>query len=198
MFYLDKKGKEVVKYEVQIHQKGLEEVRDRLIKYYSSTINIYNLICLSNINDIDNDVIKDFKKNNNYVNFKYYIYPELVILIDMLIAGNVSALDKIINYEIKDIKARELLNDYHVLKICNDISNSLNIEFNSNDLMFYINNYGLNIKNEDYLFLKEELIKCITFKKCDSINADVFYKVLDFIDSENNYNYIKSKKKVKK
>ena len=67
-----------------------------------------------NINDIDNDVIKDFKKNNNYVNFKYYIHPELVIFIDMLIAGNVSALDKIINYEIKDIKARELLNDYHV------------------------------------------------------------------------------------
>ena len=198
MFYLDKNGKEVVKYEVQIHQKGMEEVRDRLIKYYSSTINIYNLICLSNINDIDNDNIKDFKKNNNYVNFKYYIHPELVIFIDMLIAGNVSALDKIINYEIKDIKARELLNDYHVLKICNDISNSLNIEFNSNDLMFYINNYGMNIKNEDYLFLKEELIKCITFKKCDSINADVFYKVLDFIDSENNYNYIKSKKKVKK
>lgn len=198
MFYLDKNGKEVVKYEVQIHQKGMEEVRDRLIKDYSSTINIYNLICLSNINDIDNDVIKDFKKNDNYVNFKYYIHPELVIFIDMLLAGNISALDKIINYEIKKVNTKELLNDYHVLKICNDISNFLNIEFNSNDLMFYINNYGLNIKNEDYLFLKEELIKCITFKKCDSINADLFYKALDFIGSENNYNYIKSKKKVKK
>ena len=183
MYYIERNEKEVVKYDVKIFERGIEEIRDRLIKDYSSIINIYNYFCFSNVDKLETDNIKNYSNNSLKVNFSYYIYPELVHLIDMLITDNISAIAKIVNYEQPKINSKELFNENYLLFIANDISNKLNIDFDVNDLKSYLKEQkNIYINNDDYMFIKEELLKCISFERIDSININDFYKMMNFLE----------------
>lgn len=186
MYYIEKNEKEIVKYKVNLYEERLNDVRDRLIKDYSSIIYITNYYNLNNIDKIETDHIKDYSYNKFKMNFSYYIYPELVILIDMLLNGNVSVLSNIINYKQEKVNLNDINNDNHINLICNNISKGLNIEFNINDLYFYLNDTkNIYINNEDYTFLIDEIISCISFDKLDSIKINDFYKMIDFLGLNN-------------
>lgn len=204
MYYIEKNEKEIVKYKVNLYEERLNDVRDRLIKDYSSIIYITNYYNLNNIDKIETDHIKDYSYNNFKMNFNYYIYPELVILIDMLLNGNVYVLPNIINYEQKNVKIEDIINDNHINLIYNNILKGLNIDFNINDLYSYMNeDKNIYINNEDYTFLKDEIISCISFKKIDSIKLNDFYKMIDFLglDTKDVFNsevsVVKKKKRKK-
>lgn len=201
MYYIEKNEKEVVKYELILHKNGINEVRDRLIKDYSTKIRINNFLCFCAVDDLETDNIKEFVNYGDRIGFNYYIYPELVILIDMLLNGNAYALKEIINYDLTDITYKNLINENNLLKISNNISKELDVNFSSNDLLFYINQSNLKLNNVDYMFLKDELLKCISFKKISTISLNNFYEMMEFLNLDSNdvlnsgTNVVKKRKK---
>ena len=183
MYYIEKNEKEVVKFKIHVYEERLNDIRDRLIKDYSSIINIDNYFCFSNVKKIETDHIKNYTNNTLKVNFSYYIYPELVFLIDMLLNNNVSVLTKIINYKQEKLDYKKINNDNLINFMTNNISENLNIELNTNDLKYYLNNEkNIYINNEDHTFLIEEIFGCISFERVDSINIKDFYKMIDFLN----------------
>ena len=183
MYYIEKNEKEVVRFKIHVYEERLNDIRDRLIKDYSSIINIDNYFCFSNVKKIETDHIKNYTNNTLKVNFSYYIYPELVFLIDMLLNNNVSVLTKIINYKQEKLDYKKINNDNLINFMTNNISENLNIELNTNDLKYYLDNEkNIYINNEDHTFLIEEIFGCISFERVDSINIKDFYKMIDFLN----------------
>ena len=183
MYYIERNDKEVVKYKVHLFEERLNDIRDRLIKDYSSIINIYDYFCFSNIKKLETDNIKNYSNNTLKVNFSYYIYPELVVLVDMLMNNNLSVLSKIIDYKQEKMDYKKINNDNYINVMSNNISKSLDIDFNPNDLKNYLNNgKNIYINNEDYLFLKDEIISCISFERIETVNLKDFYKMVDFLN----------------
>lgn len=205
MYYIEKDEKEVVKYRIHLYNDHLNEIRDRLIKDYSSIINVYNHFCFSNINKLETDKIKNYSNNSIKIDFSYYVHPELVILIDMLLTGNVTSIEKIINYKQKQISLDNFYNEVFLKNICDNLTNELNIDFTINDLLAYLKNKNnIYINNEDYEFLKEEIMKCISYERISAVNINDFYKMIDFLNISskdifnNNINDYKKRIKEKK
>lgn len=183
MLYIEKNQKEVVKYNCTLDIEKIKEIREELINNYSNVIRIRNLKCLSNKDDIENDRIKNYVNNGIEINFDYYIYPELVVYIDMLLNGNISVLKDVIEYKQKKFSIKNLGDSNLRNVICNNISQSLSIDFTPNDLLYYIKNQNNFISNNlNQSDLKYELIKSISFNKIASVNLNEFYQMINFLN----------------
>lgn len=194
MFYLEKNNNEVVKYKISVkNKKRLLELREKLINNYSSIIKIKDLYSLTVIEDIKDDNIKNFHKHNSVINFDYYIYPELVNLIDELMSGNPNVITNIINY-----KGNILFNEETLEVISKDIFNKLNVNISKNELIYTIKN-DFYLNESDCYDMLQQILKCIEIIKSDSISIEQYNRFINFINYEDNIPYSRTiKKELKK
>ena len=217
MYYYKLNNDFVIKYEVKLDEEKLKLLRLEIIErcshiiykhYYTTDTSIsLDYLRVRNYKERFHRTIEynDFYSSDEdeyEVEYDYYEFDELVNYIDLLLLyGDVSSIDLIINLKDKTIDKEEILLEKQSKIINklnyidnNDIKNELKkLNYIQKELEKYKEEQELNEKQVSGVVYKEKVLSCIKFNEIDRLSIETINKVNDFIEV-NSRNLIKTLK----
>lgn len=206
MYYYKKKGKDIVKYEIEIDIEKLNKLRFEIINNCSHIEHIKNSVTDRMKPDIfDYEHIRNYSEkyigvieyNDFYsmpedayeVEYDYYNHPQLVKYIDTLLKGDTNSIEQIKKVKDENLdKEQELLNEQqNIINELNDINNldkSKQIRLlnkNQEKLLEYYKEQELNKNQVPSSKYKNKVLSCITLKEVEIIPYKTVLQVMRFL-----------------
>ena len=221
MYYYKKKGKDIIKYEIEIDEEKLKQLRVEII-FNCSTIIHKNYKTIDTPNYFDWEHIHNYKetkigiveRNDFYstiqdeylVDYDYYKHPQLVNYIDELLKGNINIIEKIekLKDEVID-KAKIILEEQQ--KIINKLNNTDNknkqelinlLNESQEKLLEYYKEKELNKNQVPSSKYKRKVLNCITMKEIGTMPYKTVLEVQKFFISNSESNIKNNLNKVLK
>ena len=207
MYYFKKEDNYMIKYDVKIDEKRLNELKLEIIEKCSHIIHKHYYTTKKSI-DFDYLRVRNYKEkfhrvisyNDFYsededeyeVEYDYYEFDKLVNYIDMILYGDYNAIESIYSLEDDNVdKENSLLKKQRkiISKLYNNNFNEMNEKIEE---LYSIQKELEELKKENELNknqissinYKEKVLKCITLNEIDKINIEDINKVNAFFNNE--------------
>lgn len=193
MIYYKRNGEVIEKYQIDFDKEEIEKLKNQIInncsyirheEYDSDYSPRFTNEIIRNFTYTDTGRKKEyFEETRDIYHYKYdeYIPPKLVELIDKLLNGDSSAIDKIYNYDIPPINYLEdrIKLEIEELNEIEDITKKIN---RLHEIEKLLNAQKLNENQQSIESYYNRLLKLISFKLIDSLSISELDRINCFFE----------------